>query len=121
MGLPDGWQSLTARIVTDDVAGLVAFLQQAFGATGEVPADRPTVLRLGNSNLMISATGPRPATAAFLYLYVDDTDATFERAVAAGARTLERPLDTPYGDRRAMIEDRWGNVWQIATPSLPRG
>ena len=37
-----------------------------------------------------------------------------EEAVAAGAETLEPPLDTPYGDRRAMVKDRWGNVWQIA-------
>jgi len=35
--------------------------------------------------------------------------------VAAGARSLEEPVDTPYGDRRAMVEDSWGNVWQIAT------
>jgi len=48
-----------------------------------------------------------------------------EEAVAAGAETLEPPLDTPYGDRRAMVKDRWGNVWQIArvlhTPKRHRG
>ena len=115
MKLPEGWHTLTPRIVTDDVAGLVGFLKVALGATGEVPEDRPATLRIGDSTLMISGTGPRPATAAFLYVYVDDADATYRRAIDAGAGSLEAPLDTPYGDRRAMVEDRWGNVWQIAT------
>jgi tRNA-Thr(GGU) m(6)t(6)A37 methyltransferase TsaA len=114
--LPDGWHSLVPRIVVDDVAGLVDFLRRTFGATGELEANRPTVMRIGDGVLMISGVGPRPATAAFLYVYVDDADAAHHAAVGAGARTIEAPLDTPYGDRRAMVEDRWGNVWQIATP-----
>ncbi len=115
MKLPDGWHSLTPRIVTDDVTGLLAFLRAAFGATGEVHPERPAVMRIGDSNVMISGAGPRPAMPAFLYVYVDDADATYARAIEAGALSREKPLDTPYGDRRAMVEDRWGNVWQIAT------
>lgn len=53
--------------------------------------------------------------ARVLYLYVPDVDATFARAVEAGAVKREAPQDTPYGDRRAMVEDPGGNVWQIAT------
>jgi uncharacterized glyoxalase superfamily protein PhnB len=52
---------------------------------------------------------------AFLYLYVDDIDATYRRALDAGAMSLEEPQDTPYGDRRGMVEDPCGNIWQIAT------
>ena len=115
MKLPDGWHSLTPRIVTEDVVGLVAFLRETFGATGELHAERPAVMRIGDSNVMISSAGPRPAMPAFLYAYVSDADATYALAIGAGARSLEKPVDTPYGDRRAMIEDRWGNVWQIAT------
>jgi PhnB protein len=70
------------------------------------PSARP-VMRIGDSNVMISEVGPRPVTPAFPYVYVDDADATYRQAVEAGARSLEQPLDTPYGDR-------WGNVWQIA-------
>ncbi len=77
--------------------------------------DRPAVMRIGDSNVMVSGTGPRPATPAFLYVYVEDADTTYRAAVEAGADSLEEPTDTPYGDRRAMVEDRWGNVWQIAT------
>ena len=115
MKLPDGWHSLTPRIVTNDVAGLVEFLRATFDATGDVHPDRPATLRIGDSMLMISSVGARPATAAFLYVYVDSADDTYRRAVTAGAKSLEAPLDTPYGDRRAMVEDRHGNVWQIAT------
>jgi len=51
-----------------------------------------------------------------LYVYVDDTDATYARAIAFGATSLEDPRDTPYGDRRAMVRDPCDNLWQIATP-----
>jgi PhnB protein len=101
--------------VTDDVAGLVTFIHQTFGATGAVEADRPSVVWIGDSPLMVSATGVRDAMPAFLYVYVADCDDVYARAVAAGATTVEEPVDTPYGDRRAMVEDRWLNVWQIAT------
>jgi tRNA-Thr(GGU) m(6)t(6)A37 methyltransferase TsaA len=117
MNPPSGWHSLTTRIVVADVAGLVEFLREAFGATGEVPTDRPAVLQIGDSRVMVSGVGPRPETPGFFYLYVDDADAVHGRAVRAGARSLEAPAEMPYGDRRAMVEDRWGNVWQIATPA----
>jgi len=115
MKLPDGWHSLTPRLVTGDVAGLVDFLRVVFDAGGDVQPDRPAVMRIGDSVVMISSVGPRPAMGAFLYVYVEDADETYRRALEASATSLEAPLDTPYGDRRAMIADRWGNVWQIAT------
>jgi tRNA-Thr(GGU) m(6)t(6)A37 methyltransferase TsaA len=116
MKLQEGWHTLTPRIVVDDVAGLVEFARRAFDATGELEPDRPAVMRVGDSVMMISGAGPREAMPAFLYLYVEDADATYRRALQAGARSLEEPSDMPYGDRRAMVQDRWNNVWQIATP-----
>jgi uncharacterized glyoxalase superfamily protein PhnB len=65
--------------------------------------------------VMVSNVGIRKVMTAFLYVYVDDADATYRRALDAGARSLEEPFDTPYGDRRCMVEDKWGNTWQIAT------
>lgn len=59
--------------------------------------------------------GARDPIPAFLYVYVDDTDKTYERALQAGASSMEKPWDTPYGDRRGMVKDEWGNTWQIAT------
>jgi len=64
---------------------------------------------------MISDAGVRDATPAFLYVYVDDADAVCRRAIQAGATSIEEPADTPYGDRRGMVADGWGNAWQIAT------
>ena len=59
--------------------------------------------------------GLRDPMPAFLYVYVDDTDSTYKRAVAVDAVSLEEPADMPYGDRRAIVRDAWGNIWQIAT------
>jgi PhnB protein len=64
---------------------------------------------------MISEAGIREPTNAFLHVYVEDADRTYRQAVDAGARPVEEPSDTPYGDRRGMVEDAWGNTWQIAT------
>jgi len=112
---PQGWHTITPRIVVDDSKRFVEFLRNVFDATGDYRQDRPSVITIGDSIVMISDSGIRDAMAAFLYVYVSDTDATYQRALAAGARSIEKPLDTPYGDRRCMVEDVWGNVWQIAT------
>jgi len=113
--IPEGWHSVTPRLVVHDTARLVGFLKEAFGATGDFQTDIPSVIRIGDSLVMVSGVGPREAMPAFLYLYVDDIDATYQRALRAGAVSLEEPQDLPYGDRRGMIEDPCGNVWQIAS------
>ena len=113
--VPKGWQTVTPRIVAQDAKLLVEFLTRVFGATGEYQQARPSDVRIGDSVIMISDAGVRSPMTAFLYVYVNDTDATYRRALAADARSLEEPFDTPYGDRRCMVEDKWGNTWQIAT------
>jgi uncharacterized glyoxalase superfamily protein PhnB len=103
------------RMFVDDPAGAVRFLRDVFGAVGEFEAERPTQLAIGDSTVLVSGTVERARFPAFLYIYVDDTDAAFARAVEAGAEVLEAPLQTPYGQRRAMVRDPHGNVFQIAT------
>jgi PhnB protein len=112
---PEGWHTVTPRIVVHDASGLVAFLKQVFEAEGEYQQNAPAQMKIGDSIIMISDAGIRKPMTAFLYVYVSDTDAVYRRAIAAGAHSVEEPLVTPYGDRRCMIEDRWGNTWQIAT------
>ena len=112
---PAGWQTVTPRIVVQDAEQLIEFLKQVFGATGDYRPDLPSVITIGDSILMIGDAGIRRPMTAFLYVYVSDTDATYRRAIDAAARSLEEPFDTPYGDRRCMVEDKWGNTWQIAT------
>ncbi len=113
--IPEGWHSVTPRLVVHDPAALVGFLKIAFGATGDFSTDAPSLIRIGDSIVMVSGVGPRDPMPAFLHLYVDDVDATYERALAAGAASLEKPSDMPYGDRRGMVKDPCGNDWQIAT------
>jgi PhnB protein len=110
----EGFHSVTPRIVVADVAAQVNFLRAVFGATGSVEPGRPAEIRIGNSVLMVSSADERDPFQAFLYVYVDDADATYRRALDAGAVSIEEPLETPYRDRRAMVRDPFGNIFQIA-------
>ena len=111
---PPGYHSVTPRLVVRDVAGAVAFLRAVFGGVGEVPAGRPAEIHIGDSLVLVSSAAERDLFPAFLYVYVEDADTVYERALAAGADSLEPPRDTPYGDRRAMVRDPFGNTFQIA-------
>jgi uncharacterized glyoxalase superfamily protein PhnB len=113
---PSGWHTVTPRIVVPDPKSLVDFLKTVFHAQGECRADRPAEIRIGDSVVMVSdGGGLRHSMPAFLYVYVEDTDSAYERAMTTGATSLETPADMPYGDRRATVRDPWGNTWQIAT------
>src|SRR4030095_8721292 len=118
---PPGWPLVIPRILTDDAKGLVACLRAVFAATGAYSPHRPAEMKIGSSIILISDTGERQPVAAFLYVYVKDTDETYRRALAAGAIVIEEPSDQPYGDRRAMVQDRWGNIWQIASHARKSG
>jgi PhnB protein len=112
---PRDWPTITPRIVVSDARGLVNFVRSVFDATGNLQSDAPAIMQIGDSKIMISGTESRDATNAFLYIYVEDANDTYRRALKAGASSLEEPTDLPYGDRRAMVRDPWGNTWQIAT------
>ena len=112
---PEGWHTVTPRIVVRDAERLVEFLRRVFAATGDYRRDLPSVIKIGDSMIMITNAGIRASMPAFLYVYVDDTDKIYRRALEAGAISLEEPSDMPYGDRRGMVQDKWGNTWQIAT------
>jgi len=113
---PDGWHTVTPRILVRDPENLVTFIKQVFYGRGEFRAGLPAEIRVGDSVVMISDGGAiREATPAFLYVYVEDVDSTYLRAMAANSVSIEEPADMPYGDRRATVMDQWGNTWQIAT------
>jgi PhnB protein len=101
-------------MVVGDAAGAVEFLRVVFDAVGDAPDGRPAEMRIGDSLVMVTPADEREPFPAFLYVYVDDADAVYDRALNAGAVSAEAPLDTPYGDRRAMVRDPFGNVFQIA-------
>lgn len=120
MASPTGYHSLTPRIFVEHPEAAVEFLRAAFGATGELKPGMPAELTIGDSMILVSGVEVRAATKSFFYLYVADVDATYTLALAAGANSLEDPKDVPYGDRRAMVEDPFGNGWQIATMLVAR-
>jgi uncharacterized glyoxalase superfamily protein PhnB len=98
-------------------------LKRAFDAQ-EIELDRApdgTVahakLRIGDSVVeMGEARDPFGPMPTMFYLYVNDADAWYRRAVEAGAASLSVPADQPYGDRVAAVTDSFGNQWYMATP-----
>lgn len=116
---PDGWHTITPRIVVPDPESLITFIKLVFNGRGEFHPGRPAEIRIGDSVLMISdGDGIREVSPAFLYVYVEDVDSTYGRALAGNALSVEAPADMPYGDRRATVKDKWGNTWQVATHKI---
>jgi uncharacterized glyoxalase superfamily protein PhnB len=69
---------------------------------------------------MGEAHGPYQLMPTQFYLYVPEADATYYRALAAGATSIQQPADQPYGDRNAAVKDVFGNQWYIATQITDR-
>ena len=85
---PEGWHTVTPRIVAQNAERLVSFLRQVFDATGDYQTDRPSIIMIGDSRIMISEAGIRKPVPAFLYVYVSDCDAMYQRALKSGAGSL---------------------------------
>ncbi len=119
---PKGYHTITPYLVVDDAQRLLDFIRDAFGAEQTFRMDTPdgsvrhAEARIGNSMIMVGQAGEqwkaRPST---LYLYVDDVDAVFRKAVQSGAKSLGEPKDQTYGDRSGGLEDPCGNYWWVAT------
>ena len=112
--IPPGWPSVIPRLSVEDPSEMVNFLRQVFDAEGDFHVDRPSEMHIGRSLIMVGGTMERSPITSFVYVYVEDVDKAFEKAITLGARPLENPQEMAYGDRRAMISDPWGNCWQIA-------
>ena len=120
--IPEGYHTVTPYLVVQGVPKLIDFLKQAFDAQEIMRMPRPdgTIMhaevRVGDSAVMMGeARGEFKPMPGSLYLYVDDTDATYQRALQAGATSLMEPADQFYGDRHAGVVDAVGNHWWIAT------
>ena len=120
MGIPDGYTSVTPWIISRDMAGLLDYLHEAFGAEelARVVGDDGTIghaeFRIGNAIVMGFDAKPHwPDTPAFLRLYVDDADEAFKRAVAAGGTPVTEVTHLFWGDRVGRVRDPYGNLWWI--------
>lgn len=122
--IPKEYGSVTPYLVVEGADELVKFLQETFDAKvrgGDMmrgPDGRigHAEVEIGDSIVMLAdVPADGEATRAMLNVYVEDCDATFEKAVAAGAESVREPADQFYGDRSGGIRDKWGNQWYIST------
>lgn len=120
--MPPGFHTVTPYLVVNGAADLITFLQQAFDAEERLRVPRPdgtiqhAELRIGDSMIEIGDATEQWKPLQFpLHLHVPDADAVYQRAIRAGATSLEHPTDQPYGNREAGVQDRWGNQWWIST------
>lgn len=128
--IPEGMHTVTPHLVCRGAAAAIEFYEAAFGAVelGRVPAPdgklMHALIRIGDSPLMLvdefpemGNTSPMSLSGSpvSLHVYVEDVDAAFERAVAAGATVVMPVADMFWGDRYGALRDPFGHQWSIAT------
>jgi PhnB protein len=128
--IPDGYPQVTPYLCVDDAKAAIEFYSRALGAKERMHMPGPdgkighAELELGESLIMLSdeypemgARSPKAVggTPVMLSIYVEDADAVFDAAVAAGATALRPVEDQFYGDRTGQFEDPFGHRWSVAT------
>jgi PhnB protein len=123
--VPEGLHTLTPQLSIDGATQAIDFYKKAFGAEEVMRALDPSgqkiwhaQLRIGNSAIFVNDTfpemGSKPSVSS-LWLYLDNVDAAFKRAVDAGCTVRMAVADMFWGDRMGTVTDRWGVQWNIAT------
>ncbi|MBM3770538.1 MAG: VOC family protein [Acidimicrobiia bacterium] len=121
--MAEGYPLMSSATVLDDCAGAIDWYKKMLGARQRLRLDMPggmvahCELGFGDAVLMLgSPMSPQfPAKKATFSLCVKNCDATYRKAVGAGARSLQEPADQFYGDRNARFEDPFGNEWSVTT------
>lgn len=118
---PEGYSTVQPWLVTRDTARLLDFISTAFGGQeiARVPTEDEGIghaeIRVGDSVLLAFDSQPDwPDTPSMLRIYVDDAEAAFDRAIAAGARVVTALDDSAWGDRGGRVRDPLGNIWWVA-------
>lgn len=119
--IPDGYQQVIPYLMVQGASGLIDFMTQVFEAQVKERHTWPdgTIMhaevKIGDSVIMLGeARGEWKPMPASIYLYVSDADATFKKAIKAGATSVMEPADQFYGDRHGGVKDSCGNFWWIA-------
>jgi len=128
--IPEGYNTLTTYLAVDDATKAIQFYERAFGAKERSRMPGPdgkiahAELMIGNSVVMLSDPFPQATvkpptqvggTTAGLFMYVEDVDAAYRRAIDAGATETMAPENMFWGDRFGTVTDPFGHSWQIAT------
>lgn len=128
--IPEGFHSVTPHLVCGDAAAAIAFYRQAFGATEvgrmEMPGGKigHAEIRIGDSRIMLADAFPEygsidplalKGSPVVIHLYVENADAVWDQAIAAGAKPTMPLEDAFWGDRYGQVQDPFGHRWSIAT------
>ena len=118
---PEGYHSVTPYLI-GNAGKVLDFVKSTFDAQElfRMPGPNGTIghaeFRIGDSPVMISDGGEGyPAKPCMLYVYVENVDEVYKRALAAGGVSKEEPTNKFYGDRTASVQDAAGNIWGIGT------
>lgn len=122
-----GFHTITPYLIVKNAAGLMEFIKEALGGTEVFRVQRPgsellmhAEARLGNSMLeMADANEAFAPTPGALHFYVSDAEAVYQKALEAGATSLQGMTDQEYGERSGSVKDKFGNFWYIATAKGP--
>lgn len=120
--IPEGYHTITPYLVVEGAEKLIEFVQTVFDGklvfkmeAGEGKIGHAE-MKIGDSFLMLAdASEEWKATRTLLHLYFENADEIYKNALDAGAVSIKEPVDQPYGDRSAAIQDSFGNIWGIAT------
>ena len=128
--VPDGYHSATPYLIVDGAARAIDFYKRAFDATElmRIPASGDRIghaeIKVGDSVIMLAdehpdihARGPQHygGSPISILLYVDDVDALFKQAIAAGGTETRPVADQVYGDRSGSLKDPFGHSWHLST------
>ena len=126
--VPEGYHTITPSLVLDDAASTIEWYKKALGAEEVSRSAGPdgkimhAELKIGDSrfmmnDVMMGGKGPRTygGSPASFWLYVENSDAAFNRAVSAGAQVQMPLADQFWGDRYGSLTDPFGHVWGVAT------
>jgi len=120
--IPEGYQAVIPYLVVEGAEKLIEFLKHVFQAKEFMRMAGPdgkvghTELRIGDCVVMLAdAREPWRPMPAMIYVYTEDCDAVYRRALEAGATSIREPQDQFYGDRSGGVTDAWGNQWWIGT------
>ena len=120
--IPDEYHTVQPYLIVDGAAKLIDFVEEAFGAEERMRMPGPdgkvmhAEVQIGDSVIMLAdANAEFPPMPTTILLYMEEVDAFYKRALAAGGTSERGPEDMFYGDRSAGVRDAFGNRWWIHT------
>ncbi|MEX6633205.1 VOC family protein [Hyphococcus lacteus] len=121
MHIPDGFSQITPYIFADDALAYMDHLVQALDGLelGRTLNDDGKLangqVRIGSASIMVSEAGQGfPPSSLALYLYVENANTAFEKAITGDMTKIMDVADMPYGDRQGGVKDIAGNIWWIS-------